>query len=169
MIGVKKHVDNLTSMFTDHQKNADSIFAEDIFGPALKTAKDIGVTLTIPRQCGRQVHRANVGGTSDEYYRRTIYIPHMDSLIQSLGSRFSESNMPAFMLYQLHPNHIKHFDRSNYKDTVRSINEFYQIDNFEQDAMSWYDTNKKESIKQNESDFVDLVKKRICFQPCVRR
>ncbi|KAH3826404.1 hypothetical protein DPMN_128309 [Dreissena polymorpha] len=43
-------------MFTDHRKNADSIFAEDIFGPALKTAEDIGVTMTIPRQ-------SNVGGT----------------------------------------------------------------------------------------------------------
>ncbi|KAH3724766.1 hypothetical protein DPMN_050590 [Dreissena polymorpha] len=49
MIGVKKHVDNLTSMFTDHLENADWIFAEDIFGPALKTAENIGVTMTIPR------------------------------------------------------------------------------------------------------------------------
>ncbi|KAH3869431.1 hypothetical protein DPMN_032596 [Dreissena polymorpha] len=89
----------------------------------------------------RQVHRANVGGTSEEYYRRKIYIPYMDSLIQSQGSRFSESNMPEFMLYQLHPSHIKNCDRSDYKDTVRTIDEFYQIDNFEQDAMSWYDMN----------------------------
>ncbi|KAH3695638.1 hypothetical protein DPMN_083096 [Dreissena polymorpha] len=89
MIGVKKRVDNLTSMFTDHLENADSIFAEYIFGPALKTAEDMDVTMAIPRQCGRQVHRANVGGTSEEYYRGTIYIPCMDSLIQSLGSRFS--------------------------------------------------------------------------------
>ncbi|KAH3826270.1 hypothetical protein DPMN_128166 [Dreissena polymorpha] len=78
----------------------------------------------------------------------------MGSLIQSLGSRFSESNMPEFILYQLHPNHIKNFDRSDYKDTVRTFDEFYQIDNFEQDAMSWYDMNYKESIEQNESDFV---------------
>ncbi|KAH3884233.1 hypothetical protein DPMN_008208 [Dreissena polymorpha] len=93
----------------------------------------------------------------------------MDSLIQSQGRRFSESNMPALMFYQLHPNHIKNFDLSDYKDTVRTIDEFYQINNFEQDAMSRYDINKKESIEQNESDFVDLVKKRICVQPCVSR
>ncbi|KAH3779780.1 hypothetical protein DPMN_157586 [Dreissena polymorpha] len=87
----------------------------------------------------------------------------MDSLIQSLGSRFSESNMPASMLYQLHPNNIQKFDRSDYKDTVRTNDEFYQNDNFEQNAMSWYDMNKKESIEQNESDFVNLVIKTDLF------
>ncbi|KAH3727067.1 hypothetical protein DPMN_052993 [Dreissena polymorpha] len=126
MISVKKHVDNLTSMFTNHLENADSIFVEDIFGSALKQPK----ILVLQRQ----------------YHGNTKYTKQM--LVEpSLGSRFSESNMPAFMLYQLHPNHIKHFDRS---DTVRTIDKFYQIDNFEQDAMSWYSMNKKESIKHNE-------------------
>ncbi|KAH3692549.1 hypothetical protein DPMN_193098 [Dreissena polymorpha] len=78
MIRVKTQVDNLTSVFTDHLENEDLIFADDIFGPALKIAEDIGATMTIPRQCGQQVHRANVGGTSEEYYQRTIYIPCMD-------------------------------------------------------------------------------------------
>ncbi|KAH3697684.1 hypothetical protein DPMN_085190 [Dreissena polymorpha] len=106
--------------------------------------------MTIPWQCGCQVHRANVDGTIEEYYRRKIYIPYMDSLIQSLASQFSESNMPAFMLYQLHPNHIKNFYGSDYKDTVQTIDEFDQIHNLEQEAMSWYDMNKKKFIKQKE-------------------
>ena len=55
-----------------------------------------GLDLTMPRRCARQVHRPNVGGSIEEYYRRTIYVPYMDSLIQSLESRFGESNTPYF-------------------------------------------------------------------------
>ncbi|KAH3736319.1 hypothetical protein DPMN_042882 [Dreissena polymorpha] len=50
-------------MFTDHLENADSIFAEDIFGPALKSAEDIGDNTTAMWPSS---NRANVGGTSEE-------------------------------------------------------------------------------------------------------
>ena len=48
-----------------------------------------GLDLTMPRRCARQVHRPNVGGSIEEFYRRTIYVPYMDSLIQSLESKLN--------------------------------------------------------------------------------
>ena len=121
MLCVKQHVDKLLLLFDIHRKNAEKYFAEDIYAPSLTTAKEIGVTVSLPRQCDRQVHRANNGGTTEEYYRRSIYVPYMDSLIQSLKSRFSETNTPAFALYKLHPAQLEKANRSEYKALVQTI------------------------------------------------
>jgi len=50
MLGVKQHADKLLWMFSDHWQNAEKIFAEDIYAAALKTAEEIGVTISVPRQ-----------------------------------------------------------------------------------------------------------------------
>ena len=81
MLCVKQHVDKLLLLFHNHRKNAEKCFAEDVYVPSLITAEEIGVTVSLPRQCDRQVHRANISGTTKEYYRRSIYVPYMDSLI----------------------------------------------------------------------------------------
>jgi len=97
----------------------------------------------------------------------------MDSLIQSLKTRFSETNTPAFMLYRLHPAQLEKAERSDYKEMVQTIHQFYNFDNFEQNAMSWYDVTKKgnfpRSENQEELEFVDLVKIWNFFQPYVKR
>ena len=45
---------------------------------------------SLPRRVanGRQVHRANVSGNAEEYYRRTITIPFLDNLLAHLKERF---------------------------------------------------------------------------------
>ena len=74
MLCVKQHVDKLLLLFDNHQKNAEKYFAEDIYAPLLTTAEEIGVTVSLPRQCDRQVHRGDIGGTTEEYYRRSIFV-----------------------------------------------------------------------------------------------
>ena len=59
----------------------------------------------------------------------------MDSLIQSLKSRFSETNTPPFTLYKLHLVQLEEANRSEYKALVQTI-QFYSFDYFEQEAMS---------------------------------
>ena len=161
MLCVKQHVDKLLLLFDNHRKNAETYFAEDIYAPSLTTAEEIGVTVSLPRQCDRQVHRANIGGTTEECYRRSIYVPYMDSLIQSLKSRFSETSTPAFTLYKLHPAQLEKANRSEYKALVQTIQQFYSFDNFEQEAMSWYDMQKQGLLSQFENleqlDFIDLM------------
>ena len=76
-----------------------------------------------PRQCGRQVFRANTGSTSEEYYRRSIYVPYVDSLIQSLKTCFSETNTPAFLLYWLHQAQLEKAERPDYKEVVQTIHQ----------------------------------------------
>ena len=172
MLCVKQHVDKLLLLFDNHRKNAEKYFAEDIYAPSLTTAEEIGVTISLPRQCDRQVHRANIGGTTEEYYRRSIYVPFMDSLIQSLKSRLSETNTPAFTFYKLHPAQLEKANRLEYKALVQTIQQFYSFDNFEQEAISWYDMQKQGLLSQSENlkelDFIDLVR-HIQLYPGVRQ
>jgi len=100
MMGVRDHIDLLMKAFRAHRDGA------------LKTlAVELGIDLTMPRRCARQVHRPNVGGSSEEYYRRTIYVPYMDSLIRSLESRFGESNTSYFHIFALHPREMHQTER----------------------------------------------------------
>ena len=74
------HIELLMKAFRAHRDGADRVFSEDVI-PEVKTlAEKLGIDLTMPRRCARQVHRPNVGGSIEEYYRRTIYVPYMDSL-----------------------------------------------------------------------------------------
>ena len=77
-----------------------------------------GLDLTMSRRCARQVHRPNVGGSIEEYYRRTIYVPYMDSLIQSLESRFGESNTPYFHIFALHQREMQQTERDEFMHIV---------------------------------------------------
>ena len=97
-----------------------------------------GLDLTLPRRCARQVHRPNVGGSIEEYYRRTIYVPYMDSLIQSLESRFGESNTPYFHIFALHPREMQQTERDEFKHIVSSAKEMNGIDNLVEEVGMTY-------------------------------
>ena len=87
----------------------------------------------------------------------------MDSLIQSLKNRFSETNTSAFALYKLHPAQLKKANRSEYKALVQTIQQFYSFDNFEKEAMLSYDMQKQGLLSQSENlelDFIDLCEYR---------
>ena len=127
-----------------------------------------GLDLTMPRRCARQVHRPNVGGSTEEYYRRTIYVPYMDSLIQSLESRFGESNTPYFHIFALHPREMQQTERDEFKHIVSSVKEMYGIDNLVEEALAWYDVQKHKPLDDNSLGMIELVKQNTMF-PAVRK
>ena len=55
-----------------------------VFDSMLAMAKIGGsVGMPIPRRCGRQTARSNVeASTPEEYWRRTVFVPFLDHLIQ---------------------------------------------------------------------------------------
>ena len=102
MMGVRDDINRLVKGFQAHPDGADRKFSDVI--PEVKTlTEELGIDLTMPKQCARQVHRPNVGGFVKEYHCRTNYVPCMNSLIQSLESRFGGSNIPYFYIFALHP------------------------------------------------------------------
>ena len=121
--------------------------------------------LTMPRRCARQVHRPNVGGPFEEYYRRTIYVPYMDSLIQSLESRFGESNTPYFHIFALHPTEMQQTERDEFKHIVSSVKEMYGIDNLVEEALAGYDVQKHKPLDDNSLGMIELVKQSTSYVP----
>jgi hypothetical protein len=140
MLKVQNHVENLLKIFRLHRKEAEKVFRDDIFDKVMIMAEKLIIQLTVPRQCGRQIHRSNPGSSNvEDYFRQTIFIPYLDSLIASLESRFSEINSAQFNLFSLHPARIAKFDRESFKMQMSSIHETYKIDNFVTEAMDWFD------------------------------
>jgi hypothetical protein len=91
----------------------------------------------VSRQCGRQQHRANPRSPiCEDYFRQTIFVPYLDSLISSLTNRFSEDNSAQFKLFSLHPDKMAKLTRSDFKEDMTVVNHVYNIDNFDVEALS---------------------------------
>ena len=97
---------------------------------------------------------------------RTIYVPYMDSLIQSPESRFGESNTPYFHIFALHPREMQQTERDEFKHIVSSVKEMYGIDNLVEEALAWYDVQKHKPLDDNSLGMIELVKQTTMFVPC---
>ena len=73
MKGVRDPIDLLMKAFRAHRYGADRVFSENVI-PEVKTlAEELGIDLTTPRRCARQVHR----GMWEGPLRSTVAAPSM--------------------------------------------------------------------------------------------
>ena len=73
---------------------------------------ECSIVPSLPRQCGRQIHRANTpADTPSDNYRRTITIPLLDHMLTELKSRFGQHQQTAFLGLSILPSTSikKHF------------------------------------------------------------
>jgi hypothetical protein len=104
LLKVSNHVQEIINILVLHRENSVSIF-EDILTTANNVADEINVELSIPRQAKKQTLRGNRPNDSiNEYYRRSIFIPYVDSLISSLQSRFSDEHKEHLVYLNYIPN-----------------------------------------------------------------
>lgn len=65
------------------------------------------VVIALSRRCGRQTERSNVpGDTPKVYFKRSIYLPFLDSLIQQYNMRFNSISQKALNGMALIPAHL---------------------------------------------------------------
>ena len=77
------------------------------FYEAADIARQIGVEPCKPRTCGRQTKRDNIDAASpEEYYRRNLTVPFLDTFIVEMGARFSELQSKASMGMKLVPKNM---------------------------------------------------------------
>jgi len=96
-------VSDLVIHLKEKRNDAEISFTE-IWKNAEMLVKTVDVELRLPRLVGKQRHRENVpASTPEEYFRRTIYIPFLDSMILQLESRFSGHNKAMYSLSSLIP------------------------------------------------------------------
>ena len=71
---------------------------------AIRVAENIGVDPSFPRTTGRQQHRPNTPAANpEEYFRRTIAVPLLDSIISEMEVRFDATSKRAVKLLCLVP------------------------------------------------------------------
>ena len=75
---------------TIRKTRSDESEFDKVFEDMEQMAVLSGGTTTIPKLCSRQTQGNNVPATSPKvYFKSSIYIPYLDSLIQQLAIRFS--------------------------------------------------------------------------------
>jgi len=121
------------------RRDVDAVF-EGQFKEMEKMARVAGLdTLAIPRICGRQTQRQNVPAESPLiYYRRAVFVPLLDHLIEELGSRFSVMAQRAVQVLCLLPHNLSTMTPAK----AQSLMEVYENDlpspqTFHQELKMW--------------------------------
>lgn len=73
-----------------------------------------------------------------EYWKLSLLIPYLDSLLSSLNDRFAEKNKPAFSLLSMHPANLLNIPANEIKLKIEKFVEFYGLDNVESEIELWY-------------------------------
>jgi hypothetical protein len=59
---------------------------------------DVGAVPSLPRICGKQIHRSNIPADSpSEYFRSTISIPLLDHLLSEMSSQFGNHQQTVLL------------------------------------------------------------------------
>jgi hypothetical protein len=66
-------------------------------------ADDVGIEFVVPRITSKQTLRSNYPTNNPiDYYRMSVFLPYLDSLISSLTFRFQKKKMKMLFAYFLY-------------------------------------------------------------------
>ncbi|KAF0710298.1 52 kDa repressor of the inhibitor of the protein kinase-like, partial [Aphis craccivora] len=166
----------LLGILNKHREHSIEYF-NTIFEEITKAANSLDVVLKIPRRTNHQSQRSNHNYSSndsiEDYYRVSMYIPYLDSIISSLNNRFNENNETPFKLCWLLPNEMVKLQKTEYINILQDIENHFKIPNIKVNGLIWYDywqlksqsfindimVDHKKLLK--ECEFFPAVKKRI--------
>lgn len=164
LLSVKRHLDDLLQTFKSHRNDADTYFRE-IYDKSVDYATKFKLEIKIPRITSRQTHRANyLSNGSEEYYKVSLFIPYIDSIIQSISIRFSDDASIAFLLSEIHPSKLGR-ELINKKD---EITQKYNLDNFAEEIETWVELWQRKTIKEN-LDFQEILSNEVQFFPSIKK
>jgi hypothetical protein len=111
--------------------------ADFCFGTVWQECCDLAevaqVKLVPPRQANRQRHRANMPATStEEYYRRAVFVPFLDALLTELNSRFESHSATVFRLSCLIPQFVHKYTYADLQPVVAFYGEFVESESLVQ-------------------------------------
>lgn len=104
LIHAYSQIDQVKKILQDLRKDTSKEFCP-IFQSMLNMAEIAHLEgVPAPRRCSRQTARSNIEAQSDkEYWRRTIFVPFLDHLLQEFGDRFSQLTQDAVKGFHLIP------------------------------------------------------------------
>ena len=118
------HIRGIQDQLRSKRDDADVSFGH-VWEQAKILADAAAVVLATPRQAARQSHRANIpANTPEEYFRRTIYVPFLDSILQEFANRFEGQSGAVSHLVSVVPSHI---DSYSFKDLLPAVEVYSQF------------------------------------------
>jgi len=114
VIEAYKHVNVLKEQLKGMRKNDKAAFASSVYEKIKKMAKKANVKVSIPRTCGRQTLRNKTNaGTPVAYFRRAIFLPFLDNLLEQINTRFNGLSEAALLGRLLIPANLQQLDESS--------------------------------------------------------
>jgi len=105
------------------REDVDSYF-KDIFNEVTSIASKVNVEIKTPRVCGRQTTRVIIQSSPEEYYRISIFIPFLDSILLQLQTRFNQQLKEVIALEGLIPANFSAYNN----DSILSAASLYEND-----------------------------------------
>jgi hypothetical protein len=120
------NVDSVISVLQNIRTNVENEF-KIIFNEACEIADALEITIAMPRLTKNQTKRCNVPSENEEeYYKRAIFIPWLDSFINSISERFLKHKDVIKSFKCLLP--TGHIPNQTEKSQYSKLLEFYKND-----------------------------------------
>jgi hypothetical protein len=166
LLAAQNHITTLRQTVVNHRSSAEQEFAK-LFAEIKRTAEDLNILIATPRVVRRQTGRNNVESSStEEYFRRAVYIPYLDGIVQALDLRFNVDKTPAFHLMCLHPSNMSKLSDEDFNSAITWIETKFCIENLQSEAEVWRLAWKE---KAYDGDLISLLKEATGFYPGVSR
>ena len=121
-------INNVISTLQNVRDNVNTYHSR-WFSTVEKMCEDTGTVPSVPRRCGRQIHRSNVPAcTPCEYYCRSISIPLLDHLLSEMRSRFSSHQQKALFGLSIVPSIMVTQTSEECTTKVSELVDIYQDD-----------------------------------------
>lgn len=140
------HIQLVKDIVSELRSSSEQSF-NAIFVESTELAKIMDVELKVPRVAKNMKNRSNVEHNStEEYFRRTIYIPFLDDFLNQLDERFDNHKILIRALYQLLPSKIL---TANYESIKDGLTIYFQDETIELQAefnlwkMKWLKNNER--------------------------
>lgn len=127
-----EHVDDVISTLSEIRQNADEHYSE-LYKHAFDAAKQLNgddYEISVPRRVGRQIHRNNVeADTSEEYFRRALFLPIIDHAINHLTERFTNHKSVISSLAKLVPKRCVDYEAKDFAEVLTFYETVFPEDN----------------------------------------
>ena len=124
---MQQQINTLIKIITTHRNMAEEIFLKDVYAEVKEISNKLHLELIIPRITSMQCYRANFAPTNvQEYFRKAIYIPYLDSILASLKTRFDDSKFVPNSLLILHPTRAVTLSREEFKAEAEQIDNIFR-------------------------------------------
>ena len=139
------------------------------YGPftvATSLAEKINIELSMPRIAARQRYRSNMPAEDpDQYYRRTIWFPYLDTVLEAMESRFTSLSVLVNKMVAFVPSQVSHFKWNDVKESVQFYSDVLGNPDEEEiklQYIQWQDfCSKLEKLPATPLETLDIIPSRL--------